>query len=911
MMFSSRRSFHYLCTALLVSLAACAPGDDDAPAPAGPMVVGEAVPADVDSPAFTSSSEALALVWQHELHYPGASYIAPHFSRFALPEGAYLVVRTPDSRRSYTYAGRGNSRPDRDGFWALHMPGDTAIIELYSATSIPGRAVRIDQFARGLDLWKEWQEEPLAAASTGELETEALCGADDSLEARCYQSSEPQAYTRARAVARLMINGTSACTGWLVGSEGHVMTTQQCIATAADAANTTFEFMAEGADCNTDCKTWGGCPGTVEATTSTLVKVSSNFDYALVQLPTNVSSTYGYLQMRDVGAKFNERIYIPQHPAAWGKRIAMKDGANDAIITTRFATACSGTGYYDVGYYADTQGGSLGAPVIGYSDHLVVALHHCDHCPNRGVPIDRIITDLSTDLPADSVASGCSPMPVADAGPDLVICLGDSVTIGTIEQPDHTYSWSPAGATSAQITVSPAATTTYTLTASTFCGNATDTVAVLVDHGISGSFSEDFESGASGWTVTGLWHLTDDSSCATPGYASATHAMYYGQDSTCNYNTGTTNTGSLTSPPIAGINGNSVLSFAYFRQVESYSGSFDRTIVEVSGDDGATWTPVWSRDSSNASENAWTPSGDISLASFTGMIIQVRFRFDSRDSSANSFIGWFIDDVSVSGESSCPPPNAAPSVTITAPASGSTVTGGLLISFSGAADDLEDGDLTDSLIWTSSLDGAIGTGASFSSLLSVGVHMITAEVTDSGGSGSSATITIEVVAPPDGLSEDFEGDVSGWTTSGLWHLTDDSSCATPGYSSATRAMYYGQDSTCNYNTGSTTSGALVSPPIGGITTNSRLSFQYFRQVESYSGDYDRTEVSVSADGGITWTVVWALNSRDASENAWTASGDISLATFAGTFIQIRFRFDSRDGVSNAFTGWFVDDISVE
>ena len=67
------------------------------------------------------------------------------------------------------------------------------------------------------------------------------------------------------------------------------------------------------------------------------------------------------------------------------------------------------------------------------------------------------------------------------------------------------------------------------------------------------------------------------------------------------------------------------------------------------------------------------------------------------------------------------------------------------VSFAGTATDAEDGVLTAGLAWASSLDGAIGSGGSFTtSALSAGVHVITASVTDSGGTTGSATITITI-----------------------------------------------------------------------------------------------------------------------------------------------------------------------
>jgi extracellular elastinolytic metalloproteinase len=247
----------------------------------------------------------------------------------------------------------------------------------------------------------------------------------------------------------------------------------------------------------------------------------------------------------------------------------------------------------------------------------------------------------------------CSPAPVANAGPDQSICTGQSVTLGTAAQPGTTYSWSPGGATTAQISVAPTATTTYTVTATTSCGSASDSAVVTVSGGGGGGLNETFETGATGWTGTGLWHLVNNSTCASPGYSSATRAFYYGQDSTCNYSTGATNTGTLTSPAISGITSSSALSFNYFRRVESFSGSYDRTTVDVIRSNGTTAT-VFNLDSRNPSGTTWTSSGNISLSAYAGDTIRLRFTFNTVDGVANNFTGWFIDDVKVSGSSSCP-----------------------------------------------------------------------------------------------------------------------------------------------------------------------------------------------------------------------------------------------------------------
>lgn len=88
--------------------------------------------------------------------------------------------------------------------------------------------------------------------------------------------------------------------------------------------------------------------------------------------------------------------------------------------------------------------------------------------------------------------------------------------------------------------------------------------------------------------------------------------------------------------------------------------------------------------------------------------------------------------------------DAAPTVTITAPADGATFASGAAITFTGSANDAEDGDITADLAWTSDLDGAIGTGGDVTATLSDGTHAVAASVTDSAGQSASASVDITV-----------------------------------------------------------------------------------------------------------------------------------------------------------------------
>jgi len=337
-------------------------------------------------------------VHSQEITSKGASYIAVHFNKVQLAKGDFIVVKSPDGERTWQYSNL-NVKSGSKGLWSVHIYGETAVIEIHSKNIKGSYGYSIDKIARGFS--------PNQLKNNDE---EAICGQDDSREAVCYQNTEPQAYDKAMSVARLMINGVSACTGWLIGSDGHLMTNNHCIQNASDANNVTIEFMAEGNNCNTNCQSWFACQGVIRATSATLIQTNVALDYSLLALPNNVSATYGFLQLRGSGPVLNERIYVPQHPGGWGKRIAINSDVSQngfAAITSLSEPRCTGSGNGDVGYFADTRGGSSGSPVISYADNLVVALHHCANCPNRGVPVDDIINDLGANLPTNAIGGDC------------------------------------------------------------------------------------------------------------------------------------------------------------------------------------------------------------------------------------------------------------------------------------------------------------------------------------------------------------------------------------------------------------------------------------------------------------------------------------------------------------------------
>jgi len=403
-------------------------------------------------PYPSSGSVQALLTWSDEVTYPGATYISLHFAHFDLADGDSVVVRSPDGEQKWIYEGHGRQELGvaDGGFFATHIRGDTAVVELYTTGEARSYGYLIDYYGRG---YNAFEIEMMWARGIGEKANipppadwgESLCTTDDTREAKCYQDTEPQAYEEARAVARLLLYGSAHCTGWLVGNAGHLMTNEHCIGSQSELNNIDFEFMAEGDTCQTNCAATLACPGVIEASGGTLVTVDAPLDYSLVIPDTSTGTgtilpaTYGYLQLRQSGAVLNERIYHPQHPAGWGKRIGMESSYIEDVNLGGYCYAtglneapCSG-GPGDVGYWTDTQGGSSGSPVLGYSDNKVVAIHHCQGVSgcttgnptydtrNRGVPMDAIIADLGALVPPGAV---CDPF----AGPQTLTAtpIGDN-----------------------------------------------------------------------------------------------------------------------------------------------------------------------------------------------------------------------------------------------------------------------------------------------------------------------------------------------------------------------------------------------------------------------------------------------------------------------------------------------------
>jgi subtilisin family serine protease len=168
-----------------------------------------------------------------------------------------------------------------------------------------------------------------------------------------------------------------------------------------------------------------------------------------------------------------------------------------------------------------------------------------------------------------------------------------------------------------------------------------------VQSGVSTTY--DFETGQQGWTINntilgtgasaGLWHLTTRRG-TEPGHSPVT-SFYYARPDTNTYETGARNAGAIVSPSFL-VGPGSTVSFKYVLQTEAFSG-YDQARVQVSNNGGATWTNLLGP---LAEASTWT-AASVSLGAYVGQTVQIRFFFDTIDSIANNYEGWFVDDVAI------------------------------------------------------------------------------------------------------------------------------------------------------------------------------------------------------------------------------------------------------------------------
>jgi lysyl endopeptidase len=333
--------------------------------------------------------------------YPGASYVKLHFDRMTMLPGDYLTVSDAKGEESYRYEAPTALTTAPVDKWAMSVTGDTAVLEVHRAgggvvgSLLGNLGVNVDKAARGFSRSEQKGVPEATLTAPGRTgREESVCGGDQSTDAVCYRSADPVAYTRSKAIARLLINGTELCTGWRVGARNRMLTNNHCFDNSAAAYDTEVWFNYQCAQCGgydvfRPTKVWG----------DRVLATNHVYDYTLFTVEDfGQVQKFGYLTLDTARPAKNQELYVPQHPAGEPTRIA---GALGERAGTCSVADNAYEGYAensDVSYYCDTEGGSSGSPVLSRKTNKVVALHHFGGCPNSGVRADLLAAKLKSVL---------------------------------------------------------------------------------------------------------------------------------------------------------------------------------------------------------------------------------------------------------------------------------------------------------------------------------------------------------------------------------------------------------------------------------------------------------------------------------------------------------------------------------
>ena len=143
-----------------------------------------------------------------------------------------------------------------------------------------------------------------------------------------------------------------------------------------------------------------------------------------------------------------------------------------------------------------------------------------------------------------------------------------------------------------------------------------------------------------------------------------------------------------------------------------------------------------------------------------------------------------------------------------------------------------------------------------------------------------------------------DGIPAGWNADSLWNAT--SQCAPSGSCGEAPFMYFGIESSCNYDDGSTVSGELYSEvfQFDDDVLEVEVSFCYGLETENL-GAYD--QASVYANGEFVAELEESID--------WSTYNFVATPDSSGQ-LQLAWGFDSIDDVYNEYRGYHIDNVHI-
>lgn len=325
-------------------------------------------------------------VWSQTVLIPGASFLKIHLVDVNLRGNDQLIIRHHNGRVVESISGRGPK--DMGSFWALSVPGDSAVLELKFSQPYKHDPFSVDSVIAGNP-----GSFGASAYKPGDEASRSICAPPDFEDAICYQNDAAK-WSNVQASVGVMTVGADAnnalyCSGANVSPRNYILTNNHCVPTQLFCDNTEFVFRYYRTGCNdgsAPTENWVSYRCDELVASEPLVDCDAapgTLDFSVVSVIGEPAVEFGYAQPDDTPLSSGEAIYIVQHPDGRPHEITHgTDTLVDGSVLRYWNTL-------------DTENGSSGSPVFRESNDKIVGLHHCGGCGsvterNRGM----LMTDL-------------------------------------------------------------------------------------------------------------------------------------------------------------------------------------------------------------------------------------------------------------------------------------------------------------------------------------------------------------------------------------------------------------------------------------------------------------------------------------------------------------------------------------
>lgn len=296
-------------------------------------------------------------VWTAIVEAPGALAVRVHFSQFALPDDAQVVVQGNGGSLAVTYHRAGPT--DRGAFWSATVPGDVAYVQFQAPPEVREAPVlEIDEIAH---MYRTPPASgPITQEDDGGLRLEA-CHED----VNCHSPD-----TNARDAVGYLLIGTGGqwlCTGTLlvdadpVTSAGYLLTANHCLDTQSEADSLEVVWFYQTNSCNGTVPNFFSLPRSYGAT---LLAHSSTNDFSFMRLDNDPAGGQGFAGWTTQDA--TGIVTGIHHPGGSYKRMA------SGYLTTSPPLCGPTSDWWNVRWTIGiTEGGSSGSPLFNSNWQVV------------------------------------------------------------------------------------------------------------------------------------------------------------------------------------------------------------------------------------------------------------------------------------------------------------------------------------------------------------------------------------------------------------------------------------------------------------------------------------------------------------------------------------------------------------